>query len=97
MPVTRAQAKEITTAPEYELVVASFAPDVKRFSEAQLKQKVSRARRLQDKYRELARRQQRDVKESGRRNAAQRTERKARLFEEVRERFERRLDALAEA
>jgi flagellar biosynthesis/type III secretory pathway protein FliH len=93
MPLTRAQAKEITTAAEFGLVEASYAPAVKKLNRAQLKQKAERARRLQEKYRDLARRQKREGKEAGRRGAAMRTDRKARLFAEVRERFERRLEA----
>jgi hypothetical protein len=94
MPVTRAQAKEICTKQELELVESSFRPEVNRFTAARLRSKVERTRKLQDKFRELAQKQNRETKETepGRQRAAnQRTERKARLFEETRERFEKRL------
>lgn len=95
MPVSRAQAKEICTKPEFELVEASFRPAVTELTPARLRSKAQRARRLQDKYRDLAERQNRGTKETQpgrpRSRANQRTERKARLFAETRERFEKRL------
>jgi 23S rRNA pseudoU1915 N3-methylase RlmH len=94
MPLTRQQAKEITTAAEFELVSASFHPAVRELSPAKLKQNAERARRLQEKNRELARKQQREAKASARRGVAVRTERKARLFDEVRARFEKRLETI---
>jgi hypothetical protein len=95
MPVTRAQAKEICTKPELELVEASFRPAITSLTVSRLRSKVDRARKLQDKFRELAQKQNRETKETqpGRQRggANQRTERKARLFEETRDRFEKRL------
>jgi hypothetical protein len=93
MALTRAQAKEITTKAEFDLVEGSFSPAVTRLSPARLKQQADRARRLEDKYRDLFREQSRKGKEQGRRGSAARTERKAQLFAEVRERFEKRLAA----
>jgi hypothetical protein len=96
MPVTRAQAKEICTKPEFELVEASFRPAITALTAAQLRAKVERARSLQDKNRDLSRQQSRGVKETGTRKDGQnaRTERKAKLFIETRERFEKRLGQL---
>ncbi len=98
MPVTRAQAKEISTKPEYELVEASFRPTITELSPARLRSKITRARKLQDKYRDLAHRQNRETKETAparsRSTANLRTAQKARLFEETRERFEKRLAQL---
>lgn len=98
MPITRTQAKEICTKPEYELVEASFRPAVTGLSAARLRSKLERARRLQEKYRDLARQQHRTSKErtpARPRGASNlRTERKARLFAETRERFEKRLAQL---
>jgi hypothetical protein len=93
MPVPRAEAKEICTKPEYELVEASFRPAITALTAPRLRSKINRARQLQDKYRDLSRRQNRSTKQAGRsRDAANlRTERKARLFAETRERFEKRL------
>jgi hypothetical protein len=98
MPVTRPQAREICTKPEMELVEASFAPAVNRLTPARLRSKIDRARKLQDKFRDLARTQGRAVKGEGSdrrsRDTNARTERKSRLFEETRERFEKRLEQL---
>jgi len=94
MPVTRAQAKEICTKPELELVEASFRPVITSLTPPQLRSKVERTRKLQDKFRDLAEKQNRESKETQparTRAANQRTERKARLFVETRERFEKRL------
>jgi hypothetical protein len=100
MAISRGQAKEICTKPEFELVEASFAPTVNSFTPARLRSKISRTRKLQDKYRELARTQHRSLKDgaSSKRNrdSNARTERKAKLFEETRERFEKRLQKLEE-
>lgn len=94
MPVTRAQAKEICTKPEYEMVESSFRPAITSLTPARLRSKVERSRKLQDKYRELAHKQNRESKEQqghARGTANQRTEKKAQLFAETRERFEKRL------
>jgi hypothetical protein len=100
MPVSRAQAREICTKPELELVESSFSPAVNALTPARLRSKITRTRKLQDKYRELARGQHRSQKQSasnGRtRDSNVRTERKARLFEETRERYEKRLARVEE-
>ncbi|CAN5759845.1 hypothetical protein BH23GEM6_BH23GEM6_24940 [soil metagenome] len=93
MPITRSEAKDICTKPEYELVESSFSPPAKAFSPARLRSKIARARKLQDKYRDLARKQNRETKEAdpSRGTANTRTEQKAKLFDETRERFEAQL------
>jgi hypothetical protein len=96
MPVSRSEAREICTKPEMELVDASFPPAVNALSPARLRQKVTRARKLQDKFRDLAQKQNRASKgdtPTGRGPKANaRTELKSQLFEETRVRFERRLE-----
>lgn len=100
MPITRPQAREICTREEMELVESSFAPAINKLGSAQLRDGVTRARKLQDKYRDLARTQGRSAKDGAteRRgtDAAGRTDRKSRLFVETRERFEKRLAKLAD-
>jgi hypothetical protein len=94
MPITRPQAREICTKDEFELVESSFTPRVKTLTPTRLRSKITRSRKLQDKFRELARTQNRATKGEGDRkvrDANVRTERKAQLFEETRERFEKRL------
>jgi len=97
MTISRTEAKDICTKPEFELVEASFSPEVKAFSPARLRSKIARARKLQDKYRDLSRKQNRETKETdpSRGSANTRTEQKATLFDETRERFEAQL-ALSE-
>jgi hypothetical protein len=94
MPITRPQAREICTKDELELVESSFNPRVKTLTTTRLRSKITRSRKLQDKYRELARSQHRAGKGEAKRSPKDtnvRTERKAQLFEETRERFEKRL------
>lgn len=93
MAITRAQAREITTRDEQSLVDISFYPDVRALSEKQLRQAVTRARRLRDKYSDLARRQNQATKRRGRAGAGEnaRTAQKERLFIETLERYEKRL------
>jgi hypothetical protein len=95
--ISQEDAKDLCTKPEFELVSASFPPAINELSPARLRQKIIRTRKLQDKYRDQARSQHRSVKggSSATREQAsnQRTEKKAQLFIETRERFEARLDA----
>jgi hypothetical protein len=100
MAMTRTTARRLCTAPEYALFEASMAAEVKHLTPGRLGQKVQRARRLRDKYRDLARRQRLEARgKTGPRRARpaqgqENTDRKAQLFQEVLERFETRLAAL---
>jgi hypothetical protein len=97
MPISLEQAKELCTQDEFKLVETSFPPAVEGITPARLRQKIARSRRLQDKYRDLSRRQNRGTKASDTSRARasnERTAQKAELFVEVRERFENRLGAL---
>jgi hypothetical protein len=98
MAVTRQKAREVCNKAELELVEQSFQPEVKKLTPARLRSKISRARKLQDKFREQARKQHRALKAGRggrpRKGANVRTELKARIFEETRERFENRLKAI---
>jgi hypothetical protein len=99
MPVTRNQAREICTKPELELVEASFPPAVNALTPSRLRSKVDRSRKLQDKYTDMSRSQNRRTKTRSpeqKGGANTRTARKSRLFAETRQRFEKRLAALAE-
>jgi hypothetical protein len=96
LPITRSAARELTTREEQQLVDASFHPAIRALSEARVRQKIGRARRLRDKYADLSRRQTRDSKRKGRGGGDdnKRTGQKARLFAESLERFEKRLAVL---
>jgi hypothetical protein len=97
MTIPRNTAQRLCTAAEFELVEASYPASAKQLSPARLRQKVQRARKLRDKYRDLAKRQRLEMR--GKREASSRrpaqghenTDRKAELFQEVLDRFETQL------
>jgi hypothetical protein len=98
MAYNRTQARTICNDTEYELFTASLADSITQLTPAQLRGKIKRARTLRDKNTDLFRRQSLAMQEStgSKRGttgtANQRTEQKARLFDEVLRRFEGRLD-----
>ena len=100
MAYNRRQARAICNDSEYELFSASLADSITELTPAQLRGKVKRARTLRDKSTDLFRRQSLAMQEStgskrGKTGSAnERTEQKARLFDEVLKRFEARLDKI---
>jgi hypothetical protein len=94
MTISLNNARRLCTKPEFELVEASKIVNMKQLTPARLQQKVGRARRLRDKYRDLAKRQRLEArgKQAPRKSRPsqghENTERKAQLFQEVLERFE---------
>lgn len=92
MAISAQQAKELCTLDEFKLVESSYSPRIEGITPARLRQKVERSRRLQDKYRDLSRRQNRSTKAAAQtertRKANERTKLKSQLFAEVRARFE---------
>jgi hypothetical protein len=97
MAVSMAKAREVCTKEEMELVESSFPPHVKKLTPARLRSKVARARKLGDKFSDLARKQNRASKEADRspEKANVRTELKSRIFAETLQRFERRLEEVS--
>jgi len=97
MAYNRAQAQKLCNETELKLVLASMADEVTQLSAAQLRSKIVRARTLRDKNTDLFRRQSAAtrVATSAKRGntgvANQRTEQKARLFDETLKRLELRL------
>jgi hypothetical protein len=97
MTYTLAQAGKLLNANEFALFSASRADALKTLTAARLRAKVKRARTLRDKFRDLFKRQRlvtrsRTGNKAGASGAAnQRTRRKAELFAEVLQRFEKRL------
>ena len=94
MAIIRSKAKALCTAAELALVDASGPKSIGELSGAQLRQKVGRARKLADKWRDQAESQRRTApaKAGGRQtDAAARSAEKAQLFTEVLQRFEARL------
>lgn len=100
MAYTLTQARTLLSANELALFDASRAQPIKAPTPARLRGKVTRARALRDKYRDLYRRQTVSTRAApaGRRSAIggdnERTQRKAELFAEVLARFEERLQRL---
>jgi hypothetical protein len=94
MSISAQEAKDLCTQDEFKLVQASFPPQIAGLSPARLRQKVDRSRKLEDKFRDLSRRQNRTTKQGDTdrtRRANERTAKKSQLFGEARERFEKRL------
>jgi hypothetical protein len=93
----RTRAAKLLTTAELEHFNASLARETGELSERQLKAKVQRSRTLRDKYRDLLKRQTRknrdarSGKAAGRLSANERTAHKAKIFDEVLERFEKHL------
>lgn len=97
MAYTLTQARALLTATELNLFDHSRAAPIKALTPARLRSKITRARALRDKYRDLYRRQTvatRGVPARQRAPAGgdnERTKRKAELFAEVLTRFEGRM------
>lgn len=99
MTSIRVQDRALLTATELALVESSEPSRIRAYTAVQLNNRIVRARRFWDKYRKLAREQQRTTKTSGKRGRLQpspnaRTERKAQVFARALERLEKRLEQL---
>lgn len=95
------QARPLLTAAELELFDQSRAAPIKALTLARLRGKVSRARTLRDKYRDLYRRQTVSARKSSAAKSRlpvgadnERTQRKADILQEVLTRFEARVAQL---
>jgi hypothetical protein len=95
MAISRSSAERLCSGPELELVEASYPANAKQLSPARLQQKIQRARRLRDKYRDLAKQQRGEArgKRQARSTRASRgnenTVRNAQLFAEVLDRLQK--------
>jgi hypothetical protein len=92
MALMRVRDRKLFTAAEWALLRSSAPSRIKALTAARLKDLIGRARRMTDKYRDLARRQLRDRKRrTGMGTFPERqarTQRKARLLGEAAGRFE---------
>lgn len=101
MSISLREAKRLCTAKEFELVEMSTGGRATELSPAELKRSIARARKLRNKYRDLAERQHREaVGKQGPRGARpsqsnDRTLLKQQLFEETQARFEAQLGEVA--
>jgi hypothetical protein len=95
MQIRQSEARRLCSLREWALVQTSFPPEVNDLPKSRLKLKVSRSRKLRQKYTDLGRRQ--DAQSQPRRTGMpmerfnMRTKRKAKLFTETLGRFEARL------
>ncbi|TVP79539.1 hypothetical protein [Thioalkalivibrio sp.] len=100
MAYNRNQARALCNDSEYALFTASLADSIDQLTAAQLRSKIKRARTLRDKNADLFRRQSLALRDTtgtkrGKTGAAnERTEQKARLFDETLKRFEKRLEKI---
>jgi hypothetical protein len=97
MAFSLAQAKSLCTASELTLARASTRNEIGRYSVLQIRQKLDRARKLSDKWRDQSRGQSRAskaIKRSRPTNPNARSAEKAELFSEVVARFEAQLAQL---
>lgn len=103
MAITLSRAKPLCTKTEWQLLTASTLKGIKRLGQAQLKAKISRCRRLRDKYRDLAQKQRREALGRGKPGrkkrvpANQNTIRKQEFFADALKRFQSRLADLQSA
>lgn len=99
MVLMQGQDRAVFTATEFALIQSSVSTQIKAHTRAQLNARIARARKYWDKYRDLARQQQRRTKQRPQPDRLQpfstlRTERKAQVFAGTLERFEQRLAQL---
>src|SRR5262245_41690821 len=97
MAFSLAQAKSLCTASELTLARASTRNEIGRYSVVQIRQKLDRARKLRDKWRDQSHGQRRAAKATARSrqpDANARSAEKAELFSEVVARFEAQLATL---
>jgi hypothetical protein len=96
MTYDRRRIRQLTTAPEFEVVGASASEAIRKLSKQALQSHISRARRLRDKQRDLLRRQKlaSRARTGTKQGAAARTAQKAQLFEETLARFTKRLHSM---
>lgn len=94
MAINMSQAKALCTDSELQLVEAIRRDELKKLTAAQLRQKVTRARELREKWRDQAEKQRRRTQEQQQARETARNERtrkKAEPFTEVLRRFEEQL------
>jgi len=97
MAITKSAARKLATKAEWALLEVSFPPLLKDITPGRLKQKITRARKLQDKFRDLARQQRGEARGKrrvkGTRPAAGNTNTLAKqeIFSEALGRFEAQL------
>lgn len=99
MAYTVKEAKPLCTKPEFELVTMAHKSDLAALGPARLRQKITRVRKLRDKFRDESARQRREARGKAAPRATraaqgnERTVKKAEIFADVLERFEAAFEA----
>lgn len=99
MAYTVKEAKTLCTKPEFELVTMAHKSDLAALGPARLRQKITRVRKLRDKFRDESARQRREARGKADPRATraaqgnERTVKKAEIFADVLERFEAAFEA----
>jgi hypothetical protein len=100
MALNSTTAKQICTTAEFQLFTESLQKNITSLDERAVKSRITRARKMRDKYRQTANRQDRESRgkqKPRRRNPSQgsiATRKKEQLFSESLARFEKRLEKL---
>ena len=100
MAVHHATARKLATQSEWTLLQSSYGRSITALTPARLKQKITRTRKLRNKYRDLARRQRGEARGKRRARSARASQGNAntmvkqRMFADALERFEARLAQL---
>lgn len=100
MPVSMLQARQLCSAEELALVLDATAAALARLSVKELRARITRARRLRDKFGGLAAQQRRETRGKAgprgmrRSQGNERTQLKQRLFDETLARFEQQLTSM---
>ena len=100
MPFNRNHVNGFLAKTEIDLFVSSLGADLKGLKANDVQRRIDRTRKLRDKYRDLLKRQKlatraRTGTKMGSGNANERTEKKAKAFDEALGRFEAQAKALA--
>ncbi len=98
MSISLAAARKLCTKPEFNLVQHGTKQGMKQLTPARLRQKVTRARTLREKYRDLTKQQRGEAR--GKRQAkgarpaqsSDNTRKKAEIFDELLSRFQQQLE-----
>ncbi len=100
MTISKPAARKLATQAEWTLLESSYAPLLKEITPGRLKQKITRARKLQDKFRDLSRQQRGEARGKRRAKSTRaaagndNTVNKQLMFSEALERFEVQLGKL---
>lgn len=103
MAINMKEARTLCSSSELQLVRSATQTEIVKLTPARLRAKIDRARKLRDKFRDLARQQRRESRGKAKPRSArpaqgnEATRRKQEIFADALAAFEARLDKLAQA